>query len=76
MKKGYVGDGVRAKLKKLAAYVKKYREKHGYSPCLREMADEFGTSTSVIRFYIRRLLSAGMATYDNGIARSLVIKEN
>ena len=48
-----------------------YRAKHGYSPSVRDIAEELETSTSVVQYHLNRLEEKGWIERDEGVARSI-----
>lgn len=54
-------------------FIRRYREEHGYSPSVREMAAEFGTSTSVIDYHVAILVDDGYVGKSHGLSRTLHI---
>lgn len=48
-----------------------YRSEHGYSPSVRDIAEELEVSTSVVQYHLNRLEERGWIERDEGIARSI-----
>lgn len=56
--------------------IRAYRQEHGYSPTMREIADRVGiTAVSAVSFHLSRLIEDGKITMDPGIARSIIPAE-
>jgi DNA-binding MarR family transcriptional regulator len=49
-------------------------QNNGLSPTIQEIADEFHTSKSVVKFHLHRLVQIGaIELYGNGASRSIMI---
>ncbi len=61
-----------AQQERIAAFVEEYRRKHGSGPSHREIADEFGfSSTNAVRSHIALMKKKGIVDYTSGKSRSL-----
>jgi len=73
--KNYISPSVRRKLDAIYAFVEQYQASHHYAPSRQELAEAFGTSKSVIGFYLRRMALLGMIEpLEFGVARSLTLR--
>ena len=64
------------KQQKLIEFIKKYSNKHGYSPSYREMAKAIGLkSTSTMNYYIKRCEEQGLIRKDNHRSRTITVCE-
>lgn len=74
MKRGVTLRKTTDKCAALLRYIKAYIKANKYAPSRREMAIHIGaSSTSVIDYYLRRLIDGGHIRAAKGIARSIVV---
>ena len=74
MKKDCISPRVRGKLDAIYAFIEQYQASRHYAPSRQELADAFGTSKSVIGFYLRRMALLGMIEpLQFNISRSLTL---
>lgn len=54
-------------------FVSRYREEHGWPPSRREIAQEFGVSTSSVQIILKEMIEQGLIQVAPGGARSINI---
>lgn len=59
------------RLRKLVNFIQRYHKQHGYAPCVREMGEAIGGSTSLINYYMLDLQNRGVLEYTPKIARTV-----
>ncbi len=58
----------------LLEYIKQYVGEHGYAPSIREMRDDCGiSSTSMVDYYLKKMVRDGMIRKDDNKARAIVV---
>jgi len=57
-------------------YMERFSNVHGYMPSFRELALKFGTSTSVISYYLDQLEESGWIARTPNVARSIRILDH
>ena len=58
---------------RIAEYIFRYREQHGYAPSITEIADEMGTVRSNVHRHLSLLQREGRITSTPHVARSWVV---
>lgn len=57
-------------------FIKKYNQKHGYSPSLKEIADKFSLSSlSTVHYHLSQLQDKGLISRQDSIPRSIQLEE-
>lgn len=57
-------------------FIKKYSQKHGYSPSLEEIADKFSfSSLSTVHYHLSQLQKKGLISRQDSIPRSIQLEE-
>ena len=64
------GDSIR---NNILRFIRDYIAKHGYAPCIRDIATAFDLSTSHVNYHLVKLEDEGKIKRSQYIARSIVV---
>lgn len=54
-------------------FIREYKEKNGYSPSFRDIADALGVSLATVTYHLHRLRDDGKIRFNDKISRSIVV---